>query len=110
MIDSAACTNNRVAMRPRNRQARVEVVVPRNEKEIRAGAIAARATGGKIEWHGSVVNGVQSIEVVVAEARRDGQIGRRLPLVLKIGPILRFSLPYQRLHGGVSRRRHRVVQ
>src|ERR1700689_3594738 len=100
MINPAAQAHHRVAMRPRNSQSRVPIVIPWMEKRVGTGAVAA--PGAEIKRNINVVSQVKSIEKVEPDARRDGQIAGSLPFVLNISPILRLALPYQTKNRGVG--------
>src|SRR5580658_1272733 len=77
-------------------------------KRVGAGTIAAAST--KIERHIIVVDGMENVEEVVSDSRRDGQIGRHFPFVLSVTPILRLSLPDEWKHCGVRSCSDLVVQ
>src|SRR5580658_9544191 len=107
MINSTARSKHCIAVRPGNRQPRVNVVI--SWMEERVGGRTVASAGGKIERRIVVVYGVQGIEDVVAHARSDRQVRRYLPLFLDVCKIFGLTLPNQRKYCRVRSRAGLVV-
>jgi len=108
VIDSGAYAYYGIAMRPRDADSGVDVIVTRVEVGIRIRAESA--TGRKVERNASAIQRGEGVEHIVAEAGVDGQLRCDFPFVFHLCPRHVLPLTHQREYGHIGGCAHLVVQ